>query len=89
MKKLLLSVTVISAIFLASCSKERTCTCTFSSTAQGWTASPSDVSVTVYSDAKKNEARLFCQSTVDKIPAQDQGGTTIPAYENTNKCELK
>ena len=82
MKKVLF-IAVVAVAFLSSCSKDRTCTCTTTSTAPGFVAGPADV--TVYTDSKKHDARLFCQSTIDKVAANG----AIPAYDVTTSCELK
>ncbi len=59
MKKIILFVAVVSAISFASCKKDRTCTC--SSTTNGVSDGPA--TVTVYTKAKKGDARSQCLST--------------------------
>lgn len=77
MKKVLF-IAVIAGASLASCKKDRTCTCT--TTSSGGTVTD----VTVYHEARKKDARLFCigsQSTVTSGGVSSTGDDT--------KCELK
>ncbi len=61
MKKILLFVIVASAFTFASCKKDRTCTCVYSSTSNGVTVSSTEV--TIYPDSKKHDASLYCVSS--------------------------
>ena len=83
MKKVILFVAVISAFSFASCKKDRTCTCT--STTNG--VAHTTPNVTVYTKARKTDARANCLS-----------GTSTDTYNNGNTtvtntlvwtCELK
>ncbi len=85
MKKVLFIV-VLAVISLASCKKDRTCTCTTTSTQAGFVASPADV--TVYLESKKHDARLYCVSSERTYPAQ-AGPPATAAYTRTETCELK
>ena len=59
MKKLLLTVAVISAFSFASCKKDSTCTCT----AVYADGSPSQTSVITIIDARKMDAKKMCINT--------------------------
>ena len=80
MKKVILIVSVIS-LAMASCRKDRTCTCTESSDAPGYV---STTNVQTMKDVKKRNAKLDCQSVSYKE-------TTAGAspYTTTYTCELK
>jgi len=80
MKKVLLFVAVVAAFSFASCKKDRTCTCTDTSTMPGSTPS---TRVVTYTDAKKGDARAACLSG---SRTYDFGGTS---YVYTSTCELK
>jgi hypothetical protein len=56
MKKIFLFVAVASAFSLASCKKDRLCTC--SSTTNGISDGPA--TVTTYTKSKKGDAQQFC-----------------------------
>ena len=75
MKKLLLSVAVISAFSFASCKKDHTCTCTTTHS----DGSPTDTDVRTVIDAKKGDAKKRC---IDQTHVS--GG-----YTQTTTCELK
>jgi len=77
MKKVLF-IAVVAVASLASCKKDRTCTCT--QTVNGVAGTPS---VTVYNDAKKGEAKANC---VNYTQTQTVGSTT---YTAVTTCELK
>jgi hypothetical protein len=79
MKKLILLALI--GVSIASCRKDRTCTCTESSDAPGSTTS---TYVTVHYDAKKRNARKECQSYTEKYTSV---GST--PYTYTYNCELK
>ena len=80
MKKLLLSVAVISAFSFASCKKDHTCTCTTTSTFPG---STTDTDVYTIVDSKKGDAKKMC---IDNTRTWSSGGVS---YTNTSTCELK
>lgn len=76
MKKTALFIAVISALSLASCKKDHTCTCTNTSTAPGST--PTTQTITIV-DAKKGDAKKRCITRT----------TVNGAYTDTETCELK
>ena len=78
MKKLVLCVAVISAMFFTSCKKDRTCTCT---TTYGGVAGTADV--VTYTKARKGDARAACLSSSG---TDTNGGTTV-AWSQA--CTLK
>jgi hypothetical protein len=75
MKKVLFMAAVIVAS-LASCKKDRTCTCTTTSTYPGAT---STTDIVTYNKAKKHDVRGMCLSTT----------TTDGGYTTTKDCTLK
>lgn len=76
MKKVLLFGAVVAAFTFASCSKDRTCTCTTTSTVPGSTAV---TDIFTFTKAKKADARYFCMSET----------STTGGYTVTKTCELK
>jgi hypothetical protein len=80
MKKITLFVAVLS-LTMASCRKDRTCTCTDSSDEPGFSSS---TYVQTYGSSKKKDAKNACQSYSYKE-------TTAGAdpYTYTTTCELK
>ena len=76
MKKLLLCVAVVSAFSFASCKKDRTCTCVWTSTEPGYV---STTDVQTFTKAKKGDARAAC-SSVSFVES---------TYTTTRTCELK
>lgn len=79
MKKIFLFVALGAA--LASCRKDRTCTCTQTSDQPGYVSS---TDVTVHYDSKKRNARISCQSYSEKNTSAGASG-----YTYTTTCELK
>lgn len=79
MKKIFLFIALGAA--LASCRKDRTCTCTETSDSPGYESS---TNVTVYYDSKKRDARISCQSYTEKYT-----GTGASGYIYTTTCVLK
>jgi hypothetical protein len=77
MKKVLF-IAVVAVASLASCKKDRTCTCT--STTAGVAGTPQ---VTVYNDVKKGEAKANC---VNYTTTSTVGSTS---YTTVTTCELK
>jgi hypothetical protein len=79
MKKITLIVLAVAGVALASCKKDRTCTCT--TTTSNLTTSEK----ITYFDATKRDARLLCTShatqTDDLTPVATTGSKTT--------CELK
>ena len=85
MKKIILfAISAIAVLSMASCRKDRTCTCTrtYSSNQPGF-SQPSDTSVNKLTKIKKKNATLYCTSSTD---VSSQGGYT---YTTTNTCDLK
>ena len=80
MKKIILSIAILS-LAMASCRKDRTCTCTDTSDEPGYV---STTSVQTYGNSKKKDALNVCQSYSYKE-------TTAGAdpYTYTTTCELK
>ena len=76
MKKVLLFVAVVSAFSFASCKKDHTCTCIYTSTEPGFV---STTDITTYTKAKKGDARAACTS-YSYLDA---------TYTYTTTCELK
>lgn len=74
MKKALFIAT-IGAISLASCKKDRTCTCTSSSTVPGSVTSTQVYTIT---EAKKSDAKKICITST----------STSGGYTYTDDCKL-
>lgn len=72
MKKVLLFVAVVIAASFASCKKDRTCTCTFTS------GTYTSTSIATYPSSKKSAARANCLSSTES-----NGGVTY-----TTTCTL-
>ncbi|MES2593018.1 MAG: hypothetical protein V4608_14140 [Bacteroidota bacterium] len=120
MKKILLCAAVISAFSFASCKKDRTCTCTGTSTfttttVTDWETSPTTTattsnggsggSTTIYTEAKKSDAKKACVNTssedtdvdVDSGTTynmtsgniEDYTTTTTTKYVTSGTCDLK
>jgi hypothetical protein len=79
MKKIILFVSVVSAISLASCTKDRTCTCTTVTNPGG----NSTTSAVTYTKARKGDAMSHC---LNATSTQEFLGTT---YTATRTCTLK
>ena len=80
MKKIVLVVAVV-GLAMASCRKDRTCTCTSTSDAPGFVSS---TEVTVYKDSRKRDAKIACQSYTGKMTAP-----VASPYSSGQNCELK
>jgi len=78
MKKTLLIV-AIAGLAMASCKKDRTCTCTITPSAGTVTTE-----TTKFYSAKKSEARLFCLGSQETTT---DGTTTVTGSNKT--CTLK
>lgn len=118
MKKLLLFVAVVSAFTFASCKKSRSCTCTgtYNTTRTDvvdWQTSPTSTATTtssdagsyttIYTDAKKGDAKKACVNTSTEDVTVDtltgyayysgsyQTFTTVRTETSTNTgtCDLK
>lgn len=79
MKKITLLAVAALAISFASCKKDRTCECTYSSTGSSTVHTAS----TVIKKVKKSEAKTLCQKTT--YTQTDANGV----YLSTNDCKLK
>jgi len=79
MKKAFLFLAVASVFTLASCKKDRTCTCTITPSAGTVTTE-----TTKFYSAKKSEARLFCLGSQETTT---DGTTTVTGSNKT--CTLK
>ena len=77
MKKVLF-IAIVAVASLASCKKDRTCTCTDSSTQPGYVGS---TNITTYTKAKKGDARAACMSYTYT--------PTGSSYSYTQTCTLK
>ena len=80
MKKITLIVLAVAGVSLASCKKDRTCTCTTTPTS----GTVSTYKVTYY-DAAKKDARLLCAAEATQYDAV----TPVAATGNKTTCELK
>jgi hypothetical protein len=78
MKKITLFAFAIAALSLASCKKDRTCECTYTSTSG---SSSVTTSSTVIKEVKKSEAKTLCQKTTYT--------DNLSAYSSTSDCKLK
>lgn len=76
MKKNFLFIAVIAAFSFASCKKDHTCTCTWTSTDPSSTASTQVFTIV---DAKKGDAKKACISKTE----------IDGSYTETTTCELK
>ncbi len=85
MKKTALFVAVIAALSLASCKKDRTCTCT--TVESDGTNSTTSTQVYTVKDAKKGDAKKMC---IDQTSSNTTtfGGMSV-TYTQTRTCELK
>ncbi len=75
MKKIIF-IAVVAVASLASCKKDRTCTCTQTSTQPGYTGGTQVYTVV---KAKKSDAKKACITS----------STTTGGYTYTTTCELK
>ena len=82
MKKILF-ISMIALVSFASCKKDRTCTCTDSSTEPGYV---STTSITTYTEAKKGDARAACLSGTSTSTSTYVGGSTTTTTVAT--CSL-
>lgn len=81
MKKVLF-IAVVAVASLASCKKDRTCTCT--TTSSGVTTTE----VTVIHEAKKGDARQMCYGTQTTTTVSGGGASGTSVGDDTT-CELK
>ena len=80
MKKIAILSIVFAGLAFASCKKDRTCSCTSSSTVPGSTSSTTEYTIV---KAKKGDAKRACVKTTNDYTV---GGTT---YTSTQDCKLK
>lgn len=82
MKKILI-IAAVASLSMASCKKDLTCTCIYTSDAPG---SVSQTQVTTYKDVKKKNVDEDCISMTAK---QTAGPAPISPYTTTSDCTLK
>jgi hypothetical protein len=78
MKKLILSLTVLTASFFSSCVKERDCQCTTTESFAG--KSSTSTQTTVFKDVTKKQAKTLCASYTT---------TNESGVVTTQDCKLK
>ncbi len=78
MKKITLFAFAAVALSLASCKKDRTCECTFTSSTGSNSVTTTS---TVIKDVKKSEAKTLCQKTTYT--------DNLNSYTSTSDCKLK
>ncbi len=83
MKKTLLIV-AIAGLAMASCAKDRTCTCTLATTSPSGTTTTSQPVVTVIKKVKTSEIKSRCENTTE-VTVNTQGQTTT----QVNTCSYK
>ncbi|MBK9283775.1 MAG: hypothetical protein IPM51_05575 [Sphingobacteriaceae bacterium] len=84
--KIKLTMIAVACIMLASCKKERTCTCTSTYTSTGGIVSVGQPYTTTYKKIKKRDAKKLCVSSkYEDIDLTPNPGTSI----TDTKCELK
>jgi len=83
MKKSLLIV-AIAGLAMASCAKDRTCTCTDVTTNPGGTVVTNQPVVVVIKDVKTSEIKSRCETSTE-VTVDTQGNTTT----NVNTCSYK
>lgn len=101
MKKLVLFVAVVAAASFASCKKDRTCTCDWTSTQTQVTTisgggtttdvtTDSGTNEVVYTKAKKGDARAACLSytTTDENSYSGSGYTVTTTTDYEATCSL-
>jgi len=79
MKKITLIVLAVAGVALASCKKDRVCTCT--TTSSNFTSSEK----ITYFDATKKDARLLCAGNA----TQTDNLTPVASTGSKTTCELK
>jgi hypothetical protein len=82
MKKITLFTFAVAALSLASCKKDRTCTCT--TTSSGGTT----VNKTTYYKVKKSEFREKCIGSQTETTVSG-GGASLTTTGDKKECELK
>ena len=93
MKKITLLAVACVAISLASCKKDRTCTCVNTTTQPDYYGPgiSTETDVTVYMESRKGDARLYCMSSKYDYDYTDFSVT--PSVKKTatmtQNCELK
>ena len=85
MKKIVLLASVIVATSFASCKKDRTCECTY--TTSGTTNVSSHTSSTVIKKVKKSDAKYLC--TKDTETTTNTNGSSTSSSTSTTDCKLK
>lgn len=87
MKKIVLLLSVVAISSLTSCKKDRTCTCTITSTAPA-TPGVTETQTVDYTMTKvsKGTAKRACVKTTE---TDTPTGSTGTVYSTTNDCKLK
>ncbi|MCD6019839.1 MAG: hypothetical protein K0S53_2960 [Bacteroidetes bacterium] len=85
MKKIILLAAVITVASFASCKKDRTCECTY--TTSGTTNTVSHTSSTTLTKVKKSDAKYFC--TKDVNTNTSTSGSMSNTSTSTSDCKLK
>lgn len=85
MKKITLMAAVIVAASFASCKKDRTCECTY--TTSGTSNVTSHTSSTVITKVKKSDAKYLC--TKDTQTNSYTSGGSTNSSTSTSDCKLK
>lgn len=85
MKKIILMASVLTVASFASCKKDRTCECTY--TTSGTTNTVSHTSSTTITKAKKADAKYFC--TKDVNTSTSTNGNVTSTSTSTSDCKLK
>jgi hypothetical protein len=80
MNKIFLTLIICAAFTVTSCKKDRTCTCTMTSTEPGSTSMTYEV---VAMKAKKSDVKKVCVKTTRDVAS---GGVI---YTETSDCKLK
>jgi hypothetical protein len=83
MKKIIIPILAIASLSLASCRKDRTCTCETTTSAAGMSSTSKQV--TTISKANKRVAKATTDCYSAKA-SETMNGVTV---ETTRKCELK
>ena len=85
MKKITVLAAVLVAVSFASCKKDRTCECTY--TTSGTTNVTSHTSSTVITKVKKSDAKYLC--TKDSQSYTNTSGSTSSTSTSSSDCKLK
>ena len=87
MKKIIILAASFSLLGLASCKKERTCTCTSTYTSSSGNVTTDQPIVTTYKKIKKSDAKDLCSSSTSE--STYTSGSNTSTSKSETKCELK